>query len=119
MNTGLDGLTLALAKGDPGKGRWAKVQPTRAAVQPSTRAHHAHQAHPASGAPVGAPLWVERRYAGKVVGAMVQTWADFPLRLANAKGPAVEFQQVYARAQLDQSSAMSRATDEQGAMVAS
>ena len=69
----------------------------------------------ASGTPVGSALWVERRYAGKVASAAVRTWKDFPLQLANAKGPAVDFQQVRTRAQLDQLSETNKATDEQGA----
>jgi hypothetical protein len=117
-NTGLPGLTLALVKGDkgdPGKGRWAKVQPTRIAVQPSAHGHgHGGHSHQASGTPVGSPLWVERRYAGTVVGERVPAWADFPLKVANATEPAVAFQQVYARAQLDQSSSIDRAMDDQG-----
>ncbi|WP_205195094.1 N-acetylmuramidase family protein [Burkholderia sp. Ax-1719] len=120
-NTGLAGLTLALAtgkQGDPGKGLWAKVQPTRPAAQPAAHAHgHAHghsQSHPASGTPVGSPLWVERtKYAGKVAGASLPTWTDFPLQLASAGGSTVEFPQVFSRTQLDQGREIDRATDEQ------
>ncbi|MEX3932702.1 hypothetical protein AB4Y32_12980 [Paraburkholderia phymatum] len=119
-NTGLAGLTLALAtgkQGDPGKGLWAKVQPTRIAAQSGTHAHgHGHgHAHPASGTPVGDPLWVERtKYAGKVAGATVPTWTNFPLQLANAQAPSVGYQQVFLRAQLDQGREIHRATDDQG-----
>jgi len=118
-NTGLAGLTLALTtgkQGDPGKGLWAKVQPTRLAAQPSTHGHgHGHN-HPASGTPLGDPLWVERtKYVGKVAGATVPTWATFPLQLANAQGPSVGYQQVFSRAQLDQGREIDRATDDQGA----
>lgn len=118
-NTGLAGLTLALAagkQGDPGKGRWAKVQPTQFAAQPSTHGHGRSHHHPASGTPVGDPLWVERtRYAGKVAGATVPTWAHFPLQLARAQGPSVGYQQVFSRAQLEQGREIDRATDDQGA----
>lgn len=113
-NTQLAGLTLAPAKGDPGKGRWARVQPTQIAAQSSAHGHgHGHPSHhPASGTPVGNPLWVERTYAGKVAGATVQTWADFPLQLANAKGAAVGYQQVLSRAQLDQLRDTDKAAEE-------
>ncbi|OUL84267.1 muramidase [Paraburkholderia hospita] len=116
-NTQLAGLTLAPTKGDPGKGWGAKVQPTRIAAQSSAQGHGHRHGHPhhASGTPVGSPLWVERKYAGKVASATVQTWADFPLQLANAHGAAIEFQQVLSRAQLDQLSETSKATDDQGA----
>ncbi|MGF6605491.1 hypothetical protein OKW45_000391 [Paraburkholderia sp. WSM4175] len=119
-NAGLAGLTLALAtgkQGDPGRGLWAKVQPTRLAAQSGAHAHgHGHgQTHPASGTPVGEPLWVERtKYAAKVAGATVPTWATFPLQLADAQGPAVGYQQVLSRAQLDQGREIDRATDDQG-----
>jgi predicted chitinase len=119
-NTGLAGLTLALAtgkQGDPGKGLWAKVQPMRLAAQPAAQGHgHGHgHAHPASGTPVGDPLWVERtKYAGKVTGGSVPTWATFPLQLANAQAPSVGYQQVFSRAQLEQGREINRATDEQG-----
>ena len=122
-NTELAGLTLALVKGDksdkgdPGKGRWAKVQPTRVAAQSGAHGHgHGHgHSQQASGTPVGSPFWVERRYAGKVASAVVQAWTDFPLQLANVKDSAVDFQQVRSRAQLDQLSETSKATDERGA----
>ncbi|WP_322032667.1 hypothetical protein [Paraburkholderia sp. J76] len=107
-NSQLAGLTLALSSGDPGKGYWAKVQPTRIAAQPGAHGHK----HPASGTPVGNPLWVERRYAGKVAAATVQTWANFPLQLASAQGSVVGYQEVFSRAQLDQLSDNSRASDE-------
>lgn len=112
-NTAVVGLTLVPAKGDPGKGRWAKVQPTRLAKQSSAPGHGHRHAHPASDSPVGSPLWVERKYAGKVAGATVQTWADFPLRLANVQAEAVGFQRVFSRAQLDQLRERDGAKDEQ------
>ncbi|SEK11205.1 glycoside hydrolase family 108 protein [Paraburkholderia diazotrophica] len=117
-NDGLKGLTLALAtgkQGDPGKGLWAKVQPTKLAAQPSTHGRGHNHNHPASGTPVGDPLWVERtKYAGKVASGPVPTWAAFPLQLANAEGPAVGYQQVFPRAQLDEGREIDRATDDQG-----
>ncbi|MFL9929606.1 muramidase [Paraburkholderia sp. RL18-103-BIB-C] len=112
----LAGLTLAPAKGDPGKGRWAKVQPTRIAAQSSAQGHgqgHGHP-HPASSTLVGTPLWVERKYAGKVASATVQTWAEFPLQLANVTGSAVAFQQVFSRAQLDEIRETDKAIDDKG-----
>ncbi|MGF6646916.1 muramidase [Paraburkholderia sp. GAS82] len=109
-NAQLAGLTLALALGDPGKGCWAKVQPTRIAAQSGAHGHgHTRQV---SGTLVGSPLWVERKYAGKVAGATVQTWTDFPLQLANAQGSAVGYQEVFSRAQLDQLPDDRRAADE-------
>ncbi len=119
INTGLAGLKLVLVtgkQGDPGKGLWAKVQPTKLAAQPSTHGHGHNHNHPASGTPVGDPLWVERtKYAGKVAGATVPTWATFPLQFANAQGPSVGYQQVFSRTQLDQGREIDRATDDQGA----
>jgi hypothetical protein len=119
INTGLAGMKLALAtgkQGDPGKGLWAKVQPTKLAAQPSAHGHGNNDNHPASRTPVGDPLWVERtKYAGKVAGATVPTWATFPLQLANAQAPSVGYQQVFSRAQLDQGREIDRATDDQGA----
>lgn len=110
-NTQLTGLTLALAKGDPGKGCWAKVQPTRSGPQSAARAH-GRSPH-VSKTPVGDPLWVERQYAGKVAGAVVHSWPDFPLQIASAQGPAVGYQQVLSRAQLEQSADNGKAADDQ------
>jgi muramidase (phage lysozyme) len=118
MNTGLSGLTLVLAKGkqgDPGKGLWAKVQPTRLAAAPGAHGHGHGRVHPASGTPVGDPLWVSRtKHSEKVAGATVPTWATFPLQLANAQGPSIGYQQVFSRAQLEQGREIDRATDDQG-----
>ncbi|MBW0449238.1 N-acetylmuramidase family protein [Paraburkholderia phenoliruptrix] len=119
-NVQLAGLTLALAKDDPGKGRWAFVQPTQVPTQSSAQGHgHGHtqahaRPHHTRGTPVGNPLWVERKYAGKVAGATAQTWTDFPLQPANAAGSAVAYQQVLSRAQLGQLSEPSKATDGKG-----
>ncbi|MDR6386762.1 glycosyl hydrolase 108 family protein [Paraburkholderia caribensis] len=110
-NTQLTGHTLALAKGDPGKGCWAKVQPTRSGPQSAARAH-GRSPH-VSKTPVGDPLWVERQYAGKVAGAVVHSWPDFPLQIASAQGPAVGYQQVLSRAQLEQSADNGKAADDQ------
>ena len=104
------GLMLMLTKDDPGKGYWAKVQPTQLPAQSATRGH----AHHASGTPVGTPLWVERSVAGKAAGPVLRSWSAFPLRLANAQAPAVGFQQVLSRAQLDQFIDNCNATDDQG-----
>jgi hypothetical protein len=111
------GLTLTLVKGDPGKGNWAKVQPTQFAAQSAAlgRGHgQSHHASKPSGTPVGKPVWVERKFAGKPATAMVQIWADFPLVMANAKAPATGYQQVFSRGQLDQMFDADKAVDEQG-----
>jgi GH24 family phage-related lysozyme (muramidase) len=108
-NDQLAGLTLTLAKGDPGKGCWAMVQPNRLAAQPV--AHKKGPAHHSSGTPVGSPLWVERSVAGKVARALEHTWTAFPLQLANAQ-PVVGYPQVLSRAQLDQVADTSKACDQ-------
>lgn len=113
------GKTLTLAKGDPGKGNWAKVQPTQFPASSAANAHghghrNAHHANHPTGTAVGDPVWVERKFAGKPATAMVRTWTDFPLLTANAKAPAVAYQQVFSRAQLDQVIDSSKAVDEQG-----
>ncbi|AUT64247.1 glycoside hydrolase family 24 protein [Paraburkholderia terrae] len=110
-NAQLAGLKLELAKGDPGKGCWAKVQPTRSGPQSVGRVRG--RAPQVSKTPVGSPLWVERQYAGKVAGAVVHTWSDFPLQIASAQGPAVGYQQVLSRAQLEQSTDNGKAVDDQ------
>lgn len=111
-NPQIIGSTLVL-KGDPGKGNWAKVQPTQLPAQSAAHGHGHHSNHP-TGIPVGSPVWVERKFAGKPATAMVQTWTDFPLLLANAKAPAIGYQQVFSRAQLDQVFDSGKAVDEQG-----
>jgi muramidase (phage lysozyme) len=110
-NAQLAGLKLELAKGDPGKGCWAKVQPIRSGPQSVGRVRG--RAPQVSKTPVGNPLWVERQYAGKVAGAVVHSWSDFPLQLAGAQGPAVGYQQVLSRAQLEQSADNGKAADDQ------
>ncbi|WP_162601020.1 glucosaminidase domain-containing protein [Paraburkholderia sp. C35] len=116
-NTQLAGLTLELAKGDPGKGGWAWVQPTRMAVQSRAQEHgHGHgRAHAARGTPVGNPLWVERKNASKVAGEIVQTWTAFPLQIANVEDKTIGFKQVFSRAQLDRIAESGNATDDRGA----
>ncbi len=103
-NAQLAGLTLVRAKDDPGKGAWAKVQPTKLPA-------HGHF-HDPSGKIIGNPLWVERKYVGKVAAATLQTWTAFPLQLANAQEPPVDYQQVLSRAELEQFPDASRAAEE-------
>lgn len=124
----LAGTTLVLAKGtnstkgDPGKGYWAKVQPTQFPAQSSTPGqgsghnHHGHHNQPSQpvGTPVGNPLWVARKDAGKAYSTTVQAWTNFPLQLSNAQGTAVGYQQVLSRAQLDQFQDTDKATDDRG-----
>jgi len=118
-NAQLSGLALMLAKGtngDPGKGYWAKVQPTQYPAQGSAHSHgsgHGHRNEP-NGTPVGNPLWVARTDAGKAYGAAIQTWTNFPLQPGNAAGAAVGYQQVLSRAQLDQVQDGDKAMDDQG-----
>lgn len=117
MDTGLTGLTLTLVKGDkgdPGKGRWAKVLPTRVEAHPALQGHGRGHLHQSSGSAVGNPLWVERKYAGKPAAEVVWTWADFPLQPANVDQSAVGFLHVYSQAQLDQLTEDKKATDEHG-----
>lgn len=117
-NERLAGLMLAPAKGangDPGRGRWALVQPTRPAPQSGTRGHDPGGSRPAGGTPVGDALWVERKHAGKTAGAMVEIWTAFPLQLAEAQGSVVACQRVLSRAWLEQLPETSKATDNKGA----
>ncbi|SEI61076.1 glycoside hydrolase family 24 protein [Paraburkholderia diazotrophica] len=108
------GLLLTLTKDDPGKGWWAKVQPTQLPAQSAAHGHGHGRAHHASGTPVGSPLWVERSVAGKAASSVVRAWSTFPLRIANAPSQAVGYQQVLSRGQLDQSIDNSNATDDHG-----
>lgn len=96
------GLKLKPVEGAPTSGLWTKVQPMR---MPTSSAHgHGHgSTHQAQGTPEGSPLWVERNLAGQVVRAGgITGWSDFPLKIANAQGPAVTFQDVFTPGELQQ-----------------
>ncbi|CAG9191414.1 conserved hypothetical protein [Paraburkholderia tropica] len=96
------GLKLKPVEGAPTSGLWTKVQPMR---MPTSSAHgHGHgSTHQAQGAPEGSPLWVERNLGGQVVPAGgITGWSDFPLKIANAQGPAVAFQDVFTPGELQQ-----------------
>ncbi|MFC0401243.1 muramidase [Paraburkholderia rhizosphaerae] len=114
-NSRIAGLTLATAKDDPGKGKWAKVQPTRLAPQPAARGRLHGRGDHGSATPVGSALWVERSVAGKVARAIEHTWTAFPLQPANAEAPAVGYQQVLSRAQLEGMPDFSKATGDKDA----
>ncbi|CAB3796248.1 hypothetical protein LMG28688_04267 [Paraburkholderia caffeinitolerans] len=96
------GLKLLPVAGASTSGRWAKVQPTR---MPAPAAHgHGHaSSHQVQGTPEGQPVWVERNLSGQVVPAGgITGWADFPLKIANAQGPATTFQDVFTPGELQQ-----------------
>ncbi|WGS51549.1 lytic transglycosylase domain-containing protein [Paraburkholderia sp. D15] len=98
--------------GDVEGSRWVRVQPKvrhqptapAAPHQPHQGIHSGHHAghHPA---PVldnlGTPLWVEANLANTVTAMAVKGWKEFPLKIANAKGPAADFRDVFRRVDLD------------------
>jgi hypothetical protein len=90
---------LKLAKGDPGKGNWVKVQPMIVPVAPAKKDKHAKA--PVS-RPAGPEVWVEREQSGKQSAAPVKAWSTFPLQQSNARAPGSTFAQVIPRAALDQ-----------------
>ncbi|AQH02180.1 hypothetical protein A9R05_24570 [Burkholderia sp. KK1] len=93
------GQLLKLAKGDPGKGNWAKVQPMfpPAAAQKNSHAHKT-----SSGTPAGPEVWVEREQCGKTANAPLKAWSRFPLQLSDTSGPKAALTQVMPRAALEQ-----------------
>jgi hypothetical protein len=110
----LTGLKLVLVKGDSGKGNWARVQPTQMSDQATASGHGKgkHTGH-AAGISVGSAVWVERKYAGQVANASVQSWASFPLQSGKGQGATVAYQQALSRAQLDAFSDADKAVDAQ------
>ncbi|SAK63560.1 EF hand domain-containing protein [Caballeronia fortuita] len=97
------GQLLKLAKGDPGKGKWARVQPMRMPSVPDRKGHHK-----SSGTAAGPEMWVEREASGKTADAPIKGWSKFPLQLANARPPEAAFEQVIARATLEQLDGMAQ-----------
>lgn len=66
--------------------------------------------------PSGQPVWVEKAAldARGAAAAPLRTWSAFPLRLANAKDPAVGLTRVMSKADLERTPQTHRATDPQG-----
>ncbi|MEZ2309352.1 lytic transglycosylase domain-containing protein [Paraburkholderia sp. RCC_158] len=117
--TGLHLVPLADVQGS----RWIKVQPKIAPpATPSTSAqaphghaggHHGH--HPAPPLQnTGAPLWVDASLANQTTTGVVKGWKDFPLKVANAKGPGADFRDVFRRVDLDRLGAQNVAKDDKG-----
>lgn len=117
--TGLKLVPVGNAQGS----RWVKVQPksappaTPASSAQATQGHHGahhghHAAQPLQNA--GTPLWVEASQANQTTTGVVQGWKDFPLKVANAKGPGADFRDVFRRADLDKLDAQDLAKDDKG-----
>jgi len=104
--------------GDAQGSRWVKVQPKSApAAAPATSGHASshhggHHAQPLQNA--GTPLWVEASLANQTTTAVVKGWTDFPLKVANAKGPGADFRDVFRRVDLDKLDAQNVAKDDKG-----
>lgn len=97
------GLTLKPVAGSPSKGPWVRVQPMQMPTSGTSGHSHTHHAkHKANGTPKGNPLWVERSLSGQVTERVTDGWNEFPLKLANAKGPAATFQDVFTQSELQQ-----------------
>lgn len=95
-----EGQLLKLAKSDPGKGKWAKVQPMRPPAVASKKDGHGHKAPSAT--PVGPEVWVAREQSGKNTDGPIKAWSTFPLQLTNTRAPNAAFTQVIPRAGLEQ-----------------
>jgi len=116
---GLDLVPLADAKGS----RWVKVQPKIAppatpgasaqAPHGQSGSHHGHHPTPPL-QNVGTPLWVDASLANRTTTGVVKGWTEFPLKVANAKGPGADFRDVFRRVDLDKLGAENVAKDEKG-----
>jgi hypothetical protein len=112
------GLLLKPLNKDGGTGPWVKVQPMQVAMPPTQlQSGHAHASpsHHSKVKPIetpeGTPVWVERAYAGRVAPPNVKAWAEFPLDVANARGPATGFDEVFSHSELDKLGADAKAQD--------
>jgi predicted chitinase len=111
------GLLLKPLSRDAGDGLWAKVQPTRVTMPPPANNDHSHE-HPKTpkAKPIetseGAPVWVERGFAGKTTTVELKAWRDFPLQVSNAKAPPAAFDEVYSRGELNKLGAEAKAQDD-------
>ncbi|WP_081935678.1 calcium-binding protein [Burkholderia sp. 9120] len=105
--------------------RWVKVQPKvphqpttpAASGQPHQGNHSGHHGghHPAPALDnLGTPLWVDASLANTVTTAEVKGWSDFPLKVANAKGPGADFRDVFRRVDLDKLGPENVAKDDKG-----
>jgi hypothetical protein len=116
------GLLLKPLAKDTGAGPWVKVQPTQVTKPPTQPlAGHAHTSHShhAKAKPIetpeGAPVWVERAHAGQVARPDIKTWSAFPLDVANARGAAAGFDEVFSHGELDKLGADAKAQDDKHA----
>ena len=105
--------------GDAQGSRWVKVQPKSAPPATSGQAsngHHGghHGQHTATLQSVGSTLWVDASLANQTTSAVVKGWTDFPLKVANAKGPGADFRDVFRRVDLDKLDAQNVAKDDKG-----
>ena len=108
------GLMLKSLAKDAGNAPWVKVQPTRITLPPqpphASHTHH-HKVKPTE-TPEGSPVWVERALAGKTTAAGIKAWSAFPLNVSNARGPAVGFDEVFSRGELDKLGDGAKAQDD-------
>lgn len=113
--TGLHLVPLGDAQGS----RWVKVQPKSApAAAPAASgqaghqgSHHGHHAAQ-SLQNAGPVVWVDASLANKTTTDVVKGWKDFPLKVANAKGPGADFREVFRRVDLDKVGAENVAKDD-------
>jgi hypothetical protein len=115
--TGLHLVPLGDAQGS----RWVKVQPKSAPAAtpaPSGQAGHhgSHHGHHATQSlqNAGPVVWVDASLANKTTTDVVKGWKDFPLKVANAKGPGADFREVFRRVDLDKLDAQNVAKDDKG-----
>ena len=99
--------------------RWVKVQPKNAPPATSGQAsngHHGghHGQHTATLQNAGSALWVDASLANQTTTAVVKGWSDFPLKVANAKGPGADFRDVFRRVDLNKLDAQNVAKDDKG-----
>jgi muramidase (phage lysozyme) len=105
--------------GDAQGSRWVKVQPKSAPPATSGQAsngHHGghHGQHTATLQNAGSALWVDASLANQTTTAVVKGWSDFPLKVANAKGPGADFRDVFRRVDLNKLDAQNVAKDDKG-----
>ncbi|WP_244146538.1 lytic transglycosylase domain-containing protein [Paraburkholderia sp. BCC1876] len=108
--------------GDAQGSCWVKVQPKTAPAAPPAASNHPHPgSHPGHPHPqtqhltnFGSPLWVDASQANQVTTGVVKGWKDFPLVVANAKGPGADFRDVFRRVDLDRLGAQNVAKDDKG-----
>jgi lysozyme family protein len=104
-------VTLVPVAGNPGSGRWTKVQPTKIVT---TQPTHLHPKATTTRTPDGKAFWVEHDQSGTVVSGTVQGWAEFPLQPSNTTIATTSFMDVFTPAELTRLDAEDKAVDDKG-----